>query len=1173
MLIQQTFKKDIFRTIDPVVKAASTEHLKNELEEFVVTTEVERHLLAFFDEYNDPSAVGNGAWISGFFGSGKSHLLKILAYALENRDVDGKGAMEYLLPKVEHDIALRSAMKTSIERHPSESILFNIDSVAPNQGKSDSGALLAAFIKTFNDHCGYYSGDQQHIAKLEYDLDRNGKLKEFIQLVEQSTGKDWETVRKQALLHARKLTAAFDEVLGNAPGTTDNVVTYYQKTYQPDIVWFANRVKEYIDQHERGFRLNFFVDEVGQFIAQNSNLMVNLQSVAEELNNYCGGDSWVIVTSQEDMSGIIGQMDKRSGNDFSKIQARFDVRMPLSSYDAKTVIQNRLLEKTDDSLDAYYKLYSKYKNDFGVLFDFADGMRKHPCYSNFDDFCKTYPFVPYQFDLFINCMRELSNQNAFTGRYSSIGARSMLGVFQDVAQRLCVRSASLEEGNLASFDMMFEGLRNSLRSEFYASISQAENGKLSDIAVRLLKVLLLVKYLGKQFKTTPANLRVLLYGAFVEHTATLESDIQDGLAELEGQVYIAKTDNGYEYLTDEEKQIENAINNTVISDSKNRALIADLFRDVVGQLKVTYKNGQFSSPYSYNLKIDGEANGQQRYDLTVDVLSAYSTDGLLGNMVTAAPKTLSIVLNNSGPFLKSVRLYNQTEHYVNVGASSDNVRESYLADKRRQNQDLRTNLVKEMKDLLTHATYNAGGTDVTFQVKGLDAAAVESGVLELVRRSYTGLQQLGTSFTDQEIYSQCMNTQLIGILPEYCNTVLARIGLLSSSAITVTVAGDGVGSLINYYTKNEFGWPEAAVRSAVAQLFAANKVEVKKYSTLLDASSLASALGKRVDLDKLIVMKIDAISSEDMAKLQQAYKDITGTTAPSPDAKVLAKGIQDALKLATSNASSSNVSSYPFAANYAAVFGRVSKAASDAEDWKWSVYQLPGQIDALRADLDSLRRMAEFSKGSPLEKRWKILKSFLETEAPILRILRVNDSDLSTVKEIVDDSECFKSSRLPEANIIVSKLQKEASAALERLRQRELAELDDLKASYEQNYDFSEIDGSSVGTFNALFEKERAQIAAESNPAILMSYVERFSQQHTSYIMSLLTPPPVVPSDDVETEPESPKQKKTVRVVKLKVNGYAKPLIDNEQDADAYLAALKTEIMAAIERGDYVITN
>lgn len=62
--------------------------------------------------------------------------------------------------------------------------------------------------------------------------------------------------------------------------------------------------------------MNFFVDEAGQYIAKDSNLMTNLQSVAEELATVCDGASWVVVTSQENMEDTIGQMTDRSANDF-----------------------------------------------------------------------------------------------------------------------------------------------------------------------------------------------------------------------------------------------------------------------------------------------------------------------------------------------------------------------------------------------------------------------------------------------------------------------------------------------------------------------------------------------------------------------------------------------------------------------------------------------------------------------------------------------------------------------------------------------------------------------------------------------------------------------------------------------------------------------------------------
>ncbi|MCB1674417.1 MAG: hypothetical protein KDI00_07100, partial [Pseudomonadales bacterium] len=62
-------------------------------------------------------------------------------------------------------------------------------------------------------------------------------------------------------------------------------------------------------------------DEVGQYIADNVKLMTNLQTIAESLATKCNGRAWVIVTAQENIESVIGEMSKQQGNDFSRVQA------------------------------------------------------------------------------------------------------------------------------------------------------------------------------------------------------------------------------------------------------------------------------------------------------------------------------------------------------------------------------------------------------------------------------------------------------------------------------------------------------------------------------------------------------------------------------------------------------------------------------------------------------------------------------------------------------------------------------------------------------------------------------------------------------------------------------------------------------------------------------------
>ncbi len=88
MTLKNIFSKPVDRTIEGVIKADDEASLRLEIEEYVLTNVVEKRLESFLDAYNSYEGA-NGVWVSGFFGSGKSHLLKMLALLLENRQIDG----------------------------------------------------------------------------------------------------------------------------------------------------------------------------------------------------------------------------------------------------------------------------------------------------------------------------------------------------------------------------------------------------------------------------------------------------------------------------------------------------------------------------------------------------------------------------------------------------------------------------------------------------------------------------------------------------------------------------------------------------------------------------------------------------------------------------------------------------------------------------------------------------------------------------------------------------------------------------------------------------------------------------------------------------------------------------------------------------------------------------
>ena len=99
MAIRDLFEKPIDRFIEGVIKADDDKNLLDEMEEYVITVDIAGKLQTILEKYcAKPSS--NGVWISGFFGSGKSHLLKMLSIVLENKSFNGSELSEIFLDKL-----------------------------------------------------------------------------------------------------------------------------------------------------------------------------------------------------------------------------------------------------------------------------------------------------------------------------------------------------------------------------------------------------------------------------------------------------------------------------------------------------------------------------------------------------------------------------------------------------------------------------------------------------------------------------------------------------------------------------------------------------------------------------------------------------------------------------------------------------------------------------------------------------------------------------------------------------------------------------------------------------------------------------------------------------------------------------------------------------------------
>ena len=178
MLLNQIFAKDVQRPIEGVIKADDAAHLGTEVDEYVLTNEAAKGLELLLEAYTNYTNA-NGVWISGFFGSGKSHLLKMLAHLLgdvEGQDFDRGQVSESFRSKATGSFL--PALLTKAERIAAKSLLFNIDQKATLITKDQADALLKVFVKVFDESRGYY-GNQGHVARFERDLDTRGQYEAF----------------------------------------------------------------------------------------------------------------------------------------------------------------------------------------------------------------------------------------------------------------------------------------------------------------------------------------------------------------------------------------------------------------------------------------------------------------------------------------------------------------------------------------------------------------------------------------------------------------------------------------------------------------------------------------------------------------------------------------------------------------------------------------------------------------------------------------------------------------------------------------------------------------------------------------------------------------------------------------------------------------------------------
>ena len=1167
--LRTIFAKPVDRPIDGVIKADDEASLRIELDEYVITDEIGKRLETFLDAYNNYDTA-NGVWISGFFGSGKSHLLKMLALLMENREVDGTRAFDIFEEKLTDQPMLLGALRKAVAA-PSKSILFNIDQKADVISKTDVDALLSVFQKVFDEACGYY-GKLPHIAQFERDLDDRSQLAAFKDAYAAAAGKAWERGREQAALERKNIATAFASVTGGDPADVADILGQYRADTRVSIEDFANNVNVWLDKQPPKFRLNFFVDEVGQYIAENVKLMTNLQTIAESLNTKCKGRAWVIVTSQQDMEAIIGDGKAFQSQDFSKIMARFGVKMPLNSADVAEVIQRRLLSKTDEGQITLGNLHDREENNLKTLFDFTDGSIKLKNFDGRNQFVSSYPFPPYQYMLFQMAITSLSQHNAFEGKHSSVGERSMLGVFQEVAKKM----ADQPVGGLATFDLMFEGIRTALKSAVQQSIQIAEK-EIQDIdpfAVRVLKALFLVKYV-KEFKPTVRNISVLLLSEFDTDQVKQRRKIEEALSFLERNTLIQRNGEVYEFLTNEEKDVEAEIKALDVDPSElSKEMETLAFDTILRHRKI--KHLTTGNEYSFSRKLDDHLLGRE-YELSINVLSPFNDDVASPEAVrmrNMSREELAVVLQPDVRFIRDLTLFKQTDKFIRQAraGSQQPGRDRIVAEKGDQNSRRYKDLELRLRKLMAESRMFVRGDELDIGGEEPQDRIVK-GFQGLVDKVYVNLPMLrGVTYAEADILKAATpESGLFGNngegLTEAEQDVLNYVQSQARNGVKVSVK-----YLTERFGGKPYGWPTTAILCLAASLSGKGKLEARSDGAVLERAELAKALNNSHALANILLTPQTEFTSAQIRKAKELYKELFDLPSDGTDARTIGAEWLESTRTLSEDLSKmlAQKAQYPFVVALEPLATKI--AAMVGKPATWYITEPAAQEDALLdAKEDVLDKIRSFMGGAQREIYDDACEFLRDQEA---NISYVDAAAGEALARALADPACYKGTAIQALKSDLYGLKDRVELTVLEERKAVISAVEDCAAKVMQTPEFQALSADDQAHIKRNIDSHKSGLDTVKMIPILR---DRANGAKLDLLPRVLAEVerlnrPVVDAKLVPPGPPQPEPPQTtyVNASEIKV-GFAKPYLTEEADVEQYVQEMKKTLLEQIRAGKKVI--
>ena len=582
--------KDIYRTIEKVITYGvdQEQRLKAEISEYVVTASIEEQTERLLTKMQAAMEAGGqnevGVWVSGFYGSGKSSFTKYLGLAFDDQiTIDGQPFLKHVQDRL-HKPQTKALLSTVSKKFPAAVLLMDLAS------EQVAGATLEVVSTVLYYKVLRWAGYSRNlkVAAFERKLKKDRRYEEFENLFEERTGEPWTDYQDDPLIVDDLLPKLAHQMYPEFFTTTQSFTT----TTSDVIYLLDDQIKEIIDivrETSGKDYIIFVIDEVGQYVGNNPNKILDLQGLAENLKNLGDGRAWIVGTAQQTLT----EDDPRAAlnsPELYKLKDRFPIQVDLESSDIKEICYRRLLGKSPDSEQILTQLFAQHGQALRHNTKLEDA-KYYDAEFNRESFINLYPFLPAHFDILLHLLGALAKS---TG---GIGLRSAIKVVQEIIiedSEGQTPAADRSVGWLATTITLFDVLDKDIQRAF-PSIYQAVGKVLirfpdSDLHKEIGKTVAVLQLLGN-LPVTVHNIASLLHPA-VDAPSRVDA-VKTAVDELLADAFVplGEKDNTLEFFSEKLNDIEQERAQLPLRSAETRRRFNEALREVFNPLSSAKLHG------------------------------------------------------------------------------------------------------------------------------------------------------------------------------------------------------------------------------------------------------------------------------------------------------------------------------------------------------------------------------------------------------------------------------------------------------------------------------------------------------------------------------------------------------------------------------------------------------